>query len=77
MGKKGPRRDAQLRDRGGVRYGVLERGGSGGRQDARSAEAGGGQCGARVGDEGVWHVGRAWRVWAGRPRWEMGWAQGE
>jgi hypothetical protein len=34
MGQKEPERDPQLRERGGVRYGTLERGGSGGRQNA-------------------------------------------
>jgi hypothetical protein len=41
MGEKGPGHDAQLRERGGVWYGALERGGrSAGRQDARPAGAG-------------------------------------
>jgi hypothetical protein len=47
MGEKGPGRDAQLRERGGIWYGTLERGGgSGGWQDTRPMEVGSGRHGA-------------------------------
>jgi hypothetical protein len=42
MGEKGPGRDAQLRERGGIWYGTLERGGGVWRL-ARHATNGGGQ----------------------------------
>jgi hypothetical protein len=59
MGQNGLGHDPQLRKRGGVQYGVLERGGVW--WPARRATGGGG-CGRRdmrAGEEGVQCVGRA------------------